>query len=108
MGGFRAAAWTWGRAALRGASGLQPSLANTLQAGARLKAAYTALPQGRVGTGAKGEAEKQDPPLRAVPLPGQTQWCPGAPRQPPGPRPPEAPPEPTSRTVYWMLPLLGV
>ena len=27
-----------------------------------------ALPQGRVGTGAKGEAEKRDPPLRAVPV----------------------------------------
>lgn len=31
---------------------------------------------------------------------GHTQWCPGAPRQPPGPRPPEAPPKPTSWTEF--------
>ena len=82
-GGFCAAAWTQGRAALRGALSLQPSPADTLQAGTQLKAVYTALPQGRVGTGMNGEAEKRDPSPLCYPLPCHTPPVPWSPKTAP-------------------------
>lgn len=101
-GGFCAAAWTWDRAALRGASSLQPSPTDTLQAGTRLKAAHVALPQGRAGTGTNGDREAGPIPSVLSPAWPHTPLCPGAPRQPPGPRPPKAPSEPTSRAEFLL------
>ena len=97
-GGFCAAAWTQGRAALRGASNLQRFPADTIQAGTQLKAVYTALPQGRVGTGVNGEAEKRDPSPLCHPLPCHTPPVPWSPET----APQEAPSEPMSQTGFLL------